>query len=333
MELPAKATRMITTVTLNTAMDRSLVVPNFLVGRRHRASSGVTLPGGRGVTIARALRRLGSPVIATGMAGGLTGANVVERITDEGILNDFVRIAEPSRTSTAVIDPVTGVHTEINEYGPRVAAHEVDLLLEKLRYLAPASRCVVLAGSLPRDVEPDVYQRILRTLQPQRIFTVLTQPHDSETLRLGLQAEPNLTVIDQREAEDLAGNEFASDEDYVIALNEMARIGGQSIVVLHPTGCVGRIKQGRTVSWHAAEFDPVEAVSQVGFADCFVAGALHATFDDRPLAERYTLALGTALANNRSLGAGVFEKGDATRLQKEVRLRELTPTDVELIDG
>ena len=39
---------MITTVTLNAAMDRTLVVPNFSVGRRHRASEGVTLPGGQG---------------------------------------------------------------------------------------------------------------------------------------------------------------------------------------------------------------------------------------------------------------------------------------------
>jgi 1-phosphofructokinase/tagatose 6-phosphate kinase len=320
---------MITTVTLNTAMDRSLVVPNFLVGRRHRASSGITLPGGKGVTIARALKRLGTPVITTGMAGGLTGANIVERLTDEGILNDFVRIAEPSRTSTAVIDPVSGVHTEINEYGPRVAEREVELLLEKLRYLARASKCMVLAGSLPRDVDADIYQRILRGLQPQRIFTVVTQPDDSETLRMSLQAEPSLTVIDQREAEDFVGNEFTSDEDYVIALNEMARIGGQSIVILHSSGCVGRIKQGKTISFHTAEYDPVEAVSQLGFADCFVAGALYATFDDQ---ERYTLAIATGLANTRALGAGVFEKGDATRLQKDVRLRELEPVDMGITD-
>ncbi|MCW2955379.1 MAG: 1-phosphofructokinase family hexose kinase [Thermoleophilia bacterium] len=321
---------MITTVTLNTAMDRALVVPNFLVGRRHRASSGVTLPGGKGITIARALRHLGSPVIATGMAGGLTGSNIVERLTDEGILNDFVRIVEPSRTSTAVIDPVTGVHTEINEYGPRVRESEVDLLLEKLRYLARASTCMVLAGSLPRDVQPDIYQRILRGLQSHRIFTVVTQPDDTEALRLALQGEPSLTVIEQREAEDLAGNEFASDEDFVIAIENMARMGGQTIVVMHATGCVARVKQGRTITWLAADFDLVEAVSQLGFTDCFVAGALHATFADRPLEERLSMAIGTALANQRVLGAGVFEKGDAVRLQKEVRVRTLEPVELEV---
>jgi fructose-1-phosphate kinase PfkB-like protein len=218
----------------------------------------------------------------------------------------------------------------VNEYGPRVATHEVDLLLEKLRYLARASRCIVLAGTLPRDVDPDVYQRILRGLQSQRVTTVLTQPDDSETLRLGLQGEPTFTVIDQREAEDLAGNEFTNDADFLIAIDEMARMGGQSIVVLHATGCIGRIKQGKVVSWHSAEFDPVEAVSQLGFNDCFVAGALHATFTDRPLEERYTLALGTALANQRSLGAGVFDKGEAVRLQREIRVAQLTPAEFDV---
>lgn len=314
---------MITTVTLNTAMDRTLVVPNFLIGRRHRASSGVTLPGGKGVTIARALRRLGSPVITTGLAGGLTGANIIERLTDEGILNDFVRITEPSRTSTAVIDPVGGMHTEINEYGPRVSEREIEILIEKLNYLARASRCVVLAGSLPRDVDTDVYQRIMRGLQSQRIFTVVTQPDDPETLRLALQAEPTFTVIEQREAEDFAGNEFMGDDDFAIALDSMARIGGQSIVIVHSKGCYGRIKQGKSVSFHAAEFNELEAVSHIGFTDCFVAGALHATFNDRPLTDRYKLAIATGLANNRALGGGVFDKSDTTSLQENVALREI----------
>ena len=59
---------MILTVTLNAALDRTLIVPNFQAGRRHRASDALTLPGGKGVNIARALRNLGQPVIATGLA-------------------------------------------------------------------------------------------------------------------------------------------------------------------------------------------------------------------------------------------------------------------------
>ena len=127
---------MIVTVTLNAAIDRTLTVPNFQLGQRHRASAGSTLAGGKGINVARALKRLGVPVVATGLVGGRTGTRIVEELTGEAILNDFVRIADESRTSTAVVDPTGGTYTEINEWGPHVEPDELEMLLEKLRYLA-----------------------------------------------------------------------------------------------------------------------------------------------------------------------------------------------------
>ena len=99
---------MIITVTLNAALDRTLAVPNFRLGRRHRAVEQVARAGGKGVNVARVLKALGQPVIATGVAGGPTGSRIVEQLTEEAILNDFVRIGQESRTSTAVIDPTSG---------------------------------------------------------------------------------------------------------------------------------------------------------------------------------------------------------------------------------
>ena len=112
---------MIITVTLNAAIDKSLSVPNFRLGRRHRTVEQRTMAGGKGVNIARTLKALGQPVIATGFAGGVTGTHIVEQLTEESILNDFVRIREESRTNTSVLDPTTGEQTEINERGPSVS--------------------------------------------------------------------------------------------------------------------------------------------------------------------------------------------------------------------
>ena len=122
---------MIVTVTLNAALDRTLTVPNFQRGQRHRASQGLTLAGGKGINIARALKRLGVPVVATGLVGGRTGIRIVEELTGEAILNDFVRIEDESRTSTAVVDPTAPTYTEINEWGPAVTAEELQMLREK----------------------------------------------------------------------------------------------------------------------------------------------------------------------------------------------------------
>src|SRR3954452_25345836 len=102
---------MIITVTLNAAIDKTLAVPNFQIGRRHRSAEQRTMPGGKGVNGARALKALGQPVIATGLAGGRTGTWIIEQLTEEAILCDFVRIRDESRPSTAVIDPTSGLQS------------------------------------------------------------------------------------------------------------------------------------------------------------------------------------------------------------------------------
>ena len=112
---------MIITVNLNAAIDKTLAVPNFgsAAGtarssrRRWRAAGGQRRAGAEGARAAT--------VIATGVAGGPTGTRIIEHLTDEGILNDFVRIREESRTSTAVVDPTLRRADEINEHGPLVS--------------------------------------------------------------------------------------------------------------------------------------------------------------------------------------------------------------------
>src|SRR5689334_18674688 len=181
---------MIITVTLNAALDKTLEVPNFRVGRRHRSVEQTTMPGGKGVNIARALKRLGQPVIATGFAGGATGTRIVEALNDEAILNSFVRIREESRTNTAVLDPTTGMHTEINERGPSVSAMELELFRDKLQYLAKGASMCVFAGSLPRGLDADVYAGLIREVRKLGVLTIVDT--DGDPLRLAVRAEPHV---------------------------------------------------------------------------------------------------------------------------------------------
>ena len=64
---------MFLTVTPNAAIDKTLRVANFQLGQRHRCAPGVLQAGGKGINVARALRALGEPVVATGLAGGRDG--------------------------------------------------------------------------------------------------------------------------------------------------------------------------------------------------------------------------------------------------------------------
>ena len=151
---------MIITVTLNAALDKTLEVPNFTPGRRHRTVDQTTMPGGKGVNIARAIKRLGQPVIATGLAGGATGNRIVEALNDEAILNGFVRIREESRTNTAVLDPDhRPAHRDQRARARRSRRRSSSCSARSCSTWprAPASACS--PGRLPRGVEPDIYAR------------------------------------------------------------------------------------------------------------------------------------------------------------------------------
>src|SRR4051812_49886139 len=99
---------MIITVTLNAAIDKTLAVPNFRLGRRHRAVEQTAMAGGKGVNVARALRALGQPVIATGVAGGPPRTRIVGHPPQEGILNDFLPIPAEARTPPPGLGPPRG---------------------------------------------------------------------------------------------------------------------------------------------------------------------------------------------------------------------------------
>ena len=315
---------MIITVTLNAAIDKTLAVPNFRLGRRHRAVEQTSMAGGKGVNVARALTALGQPVIATGVAGGPTGTRIIEQLTEEAILNDFVRIHEESRTSTAVVDPTTNEQTEINERGPEVTEAELELFVDKLLYLAKGAGVVVFSGSLPRGVPAELYARLVQELRRSGVTTVLDS--DGEALRHGTRAEPTVVTPNQDEAEELVGHEFADDEDLTAAVGEMAEIGAREAILTLPTGCIALVGDEQDRRLYRARVDPgvVDARSRVGSGDAFLAGYVASRYTGRPPEECVRFAVACGAESVQHFGAGVLDPGAAERLTHQVAVEELS---------
>ena len=315
---------MILTVTLNAALDRTLAVPNFSVGHQQRATDSLLLPGGKGVNVARALKRLGVPVIATGLAGGRTGTALTEELTAEGILNDFVRIQGESRTSTAVVEPTVNVQTEINEHGPEVTPGELETFFEKLHYLSKGTSLVVLAGSLPRGVEPDLYADIVRRLGAMGRPTVIDAP--GEPLHLALAAEPELVSPNVREAEDVVGYEFSDEADFASAVLALTQMGAQNAIIHSHDGCIARLRDenGEIVTLRARFNEPIDVVSTVGSGDAFLAGFLSEWGHGQPVERALRTAVACGMANTRVIGAGVFDIGDVEAFARQVEVTQVT---------
>jgi 1-phosphofructokinase family hexose kinase len=312
---------MIVTVTLNAAIDRTLVVPNFQPGQRHRASVGFPSAGGKGINVARALKRLGAPVVCTGLAGGRTGTLLVEELTNEGILNDFVRIHGESRTSIAVLDPTSNAYTEINEWGPEVTEEELEILREKLAYLAQRAEFIILAGSLPRGVDPGFYGELVRDLNRGQLLAVVDS--EGEPLRLAVEAEPYLVSPNLQEAEALVGHEFVDDEDLTGGLDEIAELGARNVLITLQQGCFALLREDRTELRVRAEGPRMEPVSGVGAGDTLLAGFLAARVGGKPFDEAVRAAVAAGAASVLEAGAGRFDPREASRLAPLVQLEHL----------
>jgi 1-phosphofructokinase family hexose kinase len=316
---------MIVTVTLNSAIDKTLSVPNFRLGRRHRTVEQTTMPGGKGVNVARVLKTLGAPVIATGLAGGATGTRIVDQLTQLSVLSDFVRIGEESRTNTAVIDPTTGEQTEINEKGPKVTPQEVELFVDKLLYLAKGASLCVFAGSLPRDVDTDIYSFLIRELRKLNVTTVVDT--DGDPLRRAVRAEPDVVSPNILEAEELVGHEFNDDEDRTYAVEEICEMGAREALMTMPDGCFARMHPP-----HAPEplvyrvrvrGGAIEPRATVGSGDAFLAGYVASRYQNRPVEEALAFAVACGAESTQHLGAGLVDPDRVQRLLGEVDVERL----------
>jgi 1-phosphofructokinase/tagatose 6-phosphate kinase len=321
---------LIVTVTMNTALDRILTVPNFKRGQRHRASEKLTLAGGKGIIVARALKRLGVPVVATGLVGGRNGRRILEELNEEAVLNDLVRIDDESRTSTAVIDPTSGDYTEIIEWGPLVHAEELEILREKIDYLSRGAEMVVFAGSLPRGVDDGFYAEMIRELNRRGVSTVLDV--EGEPLRLGVEAEPELATPNQLEAEALVGQEFSDEEDFVLALDTISEMGARNVLVKHELGCFAQLRRekerGRPLRYRA-EAPAVELVSPVGAGSVLLAAFIAARLERVPPEDALRRAVAAGTASTLMVGSGQFEPREAGRLVAEVDVSEVASMAAE----
>ncbi|MBJ7355522.1 MAG: 1-phosphofructokinase family hexose kinase [Thermoleophilaceae bacterium] len=311
---------MIITVTLNAAIDNTLSVPHFRLGARHRAVDKRAAAGGKGINVARALKCLGQPVIATGFAGGVTGTRIIEYLTGESVLNDFVRIGEESRTSTVLIDPTTGEQTEINEHGPRVSEAELELFREKLMYLAPGADICVIAGSIPKGIPYDFYGELVSGLKKHGVATLVDA--EGDIMSHALRAEPDMIAPNVNEAEEMVGREFVDAEDLASAPGELRALGAKDAVVTTSEGCWSVLDEDAQKTLHvtAPELDPI---TTVGSGDALVAGLVSARYIGLGGEEALRYAVACGAESTQHFGAGTLDRTAVDQLVDRVEIEAI----------
>lgn len=306
----------ILTVTLNAAVDKTYTVPGFALNAVHRPARMRVTAGGKGINVARVYQTLGGRALATGFLGGSNGEYIQKQLATEGIPSAFVNVCEESRICIAVMDPIAGTQTEVNENGPHVAVSDCDALLGRLRELLPGCEAVVLSGSIPPGTPATIYRDIIRLVQEEfGVPAVLDTSGDP--LVQGITAKPYLAKPNQHELIAL-GIEADDVETAVQALRERYGL----MVALVSAGARGAFLAGPEGVWSALP-PRVRLVSAVGSGDSLTAGFLWALGRGETLPEALRLGVGAGTANVLSESAGFLESTQVFNLASRTRLTRL----------
>jgi fructose-1-phosphate kinase PfkB-like protein len=197
------------------------------------------------------------------------------------------------------------------------------MLMDKIRYLSRGADVVLFAGSLPRGVDDGFYAEAVRELS--RLGVQVALDAEGESLRRGIEAEPWLVSPNQREAEQLVGQELQDDEDFLMALDTIAEMGARNVLVTLDTGCFALVRAERRVRRYRAVGPQLEPVSVVGAGDALLAQWLASRAEGLPVEEALRLAVGAGAASVLEVGAGRFDPAESRRLAATVDVRLVQP--------
>lgn len=304
----------IVTITMNPAIDKSATVDHVVAERKLYCSEPLFEPGGGGINVSRAVRKLGGESLALYPSGGHSGQTLRLLLDQEGLAHRPVEVAGWTRENLIVLESATGQQYRFGMPGPDLSAKEWQACLEQIFAGGAKPDYIVASGSLPPGVPPDFYARVAR-LGKQHGSRVVVDA-SGEPMRLALREGVFLIKPNIREFREMIG-EGGEDEARVLALAKKIVLDGESEVVVISLGAAGVL----VVSDSGVErLHPptVPIISKVGAGDSMVAGMVLSLARGNGLrdAVRFGVAAGTAAV--MTPGTELCRREDAERLYRQM---------------
>lgn len=288
---------MIVTVTMNPAIDKTVDIENLEHGGLNRIKHVEMDAGGKGINVSKTIHELGGSSVVTGFIAGNTGKMIENVMREKNIPSDFVEVAGETRTNTKVYEE-SGLLTELNEPGPVISKEDLQTLLKKLEGYAGKDTLFVLAGSVPRGVDKDIYQRIIEMAHAKNAKVLLDA--DGELFTRALEAKPDIIKPNRVELEQYAGFDYIASEQEIVGIAEklMERKIGRIAVSMGKNGAIF-LEDGRKIRCQGLQ---VKAHSTVGAGDAMVAGLSYAWDQKLPWDETVKLCMAVSAGAVTTIG-------------------------------
>lgn len=289
---------MVYTVTFNPAVDYVVQADDITVGSVNRTRSEKIYFGGKGINVSMVLAELGVKSKALGFVAGFTGEAIEKGVLESGIEADFVRLEKGfSRINVKI---KSECETELNGQGPIIGDNALNELFAKLDDISDGDT-IVLAGSIPKSMPSDIYERILERLQGKKIKAVVDATKD--LLLNVLKYKPYLIKPNNHELGEMFGVALKTTDEIAEYAKRLKDMGAQNVLIsMAGDGALLIDEKGRT---HICGVCRGAVKNSVGAGDSMVAGFIAGSADGD---YEYALKLGTAAGGATAFSEGLAKK-------------------------
>lgn len=306
----------ILTLTLNPALDITVSLDSLRAGQVNRSQAQHSHAAGKGLNVAQVLADLGHSVTVGGFLGRDNLQPFEALIEWRGFADCFVRVAGETRSNIKLVE-ANGCVTDINGQGPEVDAASRSALMRKLLQIAPGHDAVVVAGSLPRGIDPQWFAELLGQLKAQGLKIALDS--SGEALRAGLQAAPWLVKPNTDELAEVLGHSVTGRAEQQQAASQLLASGIEHVVVSQGEHGVSWYRAGAVLH---AQPPQVRVASTVGAGDSLVAGMVHGLLQGEAPAQTLRRATAIAAQAVTQVGFGIRDSAQLEQLQAGVHITE-----------
>ena len=296
---------MIYTVTFNPALDYVVNVNHFTLGQVNRTVGEHIFYGGKGINVSALLANLGYESVALGFVAGFTGDEIERGVKRLGFCSDFIHVKRGM--SRINVKLKSDQESEINGMGPEITDGDVGELFGKLEGLKEGD-VLVLSGSIPASIEPDIYERIMARLDGRGVRIAVDAEKD--LLLNVLCYHPFLIKPNNHELGQMFGVELEGEEEIAAYARRLQERGARNVLVsMAGDGALLVTKDGQVLRQGVAKG---VVKNSVGAGDSMGAGFLAGYLETGDYG--YALKLGTACGGATAFSDGIGTKDEIMRL-------------------
>ena len=309
---------MITCISLNPSIDRTLTVDGFTPGGLNRVISSQDVAAGKGINVALTVSALGLDAECVGFMYRDSGSLFEKRLMVNSTAYDFIWCEGKARTNIKIFDQSAGVVTELNSSGAEIQPEQLEQMTDMVCRHAENSDFMILSGSMPPGCPEDYYQTLIDAVEGLGCRCVLDA--DGERLKRGLEARPFMIKPNRAELEAMTGRQLTNIQEIKNAAQRYIHMGVNVVAV--SLGADGAMILREDEALFAPRLN-IEVKSTVGAGDSMVAGLVAGFMAENDLEESFRMGMACATARCMTEGYRIMDKTVYKALMDMVTIERL----------